>query len=102
MALSLTERATGRAEKLLAAIRDHLRAGASQRALNRSLMALQSEAAKRRRRDPKAGALLDAEAAAVITGIAVTFHRRKPPRSQDLLDVFAETLERVLMEAGDE
>lgn len=111
MALSLTERAAGRAERTVAAIRDYLRDGASQRALNRSLRALQSEAAKKRRREPAAGALIDAELAGQIAGIAAGLHDRKPvrppgsprvPRPADLLAVCEDALALALEGAGHE
>jgi hypothetical protein len=110
MALSLTERATGRAEKVVAAVRGLLRQGASQQALNRSLFALQSEAAKKRRREPAAGALIDAELAGHLAGIAASLHSRKAvrlpgsprvPRPEDLLAVFADSFERALTEDDD-
>lgn len=105
MPASLTERATGRAATAVADIRDLLHAKASQRALNRSLRALQSETAKRRRREPSAGALIDAELAGHIAGIAAGLHARKPtrppgcprdPRPIDLLAVCEASLTRAL------
>lgn len=109
MPRSLTERATGRAGSVVADIRDLLHAKASQRALNRALRALQSEAAKRRRREPSAGALIDAELAGHIAGIAAGLHSRKPtrppgcprsPRPIDLLAVCEASFARAL-EGGD-
>lgn len=111
MALSLTERAAGRAERAVTAIRDYLRDGASQCALNRALRALQSEAAKKRRREPAAGALIDAELAGLIAGIAAGLHDRKPvrpagsprvPRPADLLSVCEGALARALEGDGDD
>ena len=112
MPASLTGRADSRAARVVAAIRDFLRDQNPPQALNRALRALQSEAAKKRRRDPVAGALIDAELAGMLAGVAATLHSRKParppgsprsPRPADLLRVCEDSLAAALegAQAGD-
>jgi len=97
MALSLSERAERRSDEWCAAIRDSLSEGSGKEALNAALLALQSEAAKKRRRKPADGALLDASLAGTLAGYAAQLYRHKPerppgcprvPRPIDLLTVF--------------
>jgi hypothetical protein len=76
------DRAAGRAQAVAEAITEALRDGNHQRALNLALLALQSEAAKLRRRRPADGAFTAAELAGSISGIAAQLHAHTPPRAR--------------------
>jgi hypothetical protein len=82
MTASLSDRASGRAEAVATAITEALRDGNHQHALNLALRALQSEAAKLRRRRPADGAVTDAELAGSISGIAALLHAHTPARTR--------------------
>lgn len=98
---SLADKASGRAELAEAAIREALATGAGQAALNEAARTLQSEAAKVRRRRPADAALIDAQIAGILLGLAAQLATHQPPRPAgcprvprpgDQLAVFAEAL----------
>lgn len=80
MALSLAARAARRDAQVHAAVEDALAGGNHHHALNLALRALQSEAAKVRRRRPGHAALIDAELAGSLSAIAAALHDWKPQR----------------------
>jgi hypothetical protein len=109
MTASLTERAGRRAEDAEADIRAALAESAGQQALNRALRALQSEAAKLRRRRPADAALVDSELAGSLLAIATQLHSHKParppgcpkvPGSRQMVAAFEASYQRAAEEEG--
>ncbi len=109
MAAGLTERADRRAALVESAIRDALAGNSGREALNLAIRALQSEAAKLRRRRPGDAALIDAQLAGSILAIATQLHQHKParpagcprvPGPSHLLDAFEASFQRTTEEEG--
>jgi hypothetical protein len=110
MATSRTAKAGHRAEDVAVAIRSDLAEGNHPNAVYAAVGALMSELAKRRRHEPADAALLDAEIAGALAGIAYRLPKQRPqrpadyaggvPTAEDLLAVFAQAYARANGKAG--